>query len=75
MRALKEKGVESREDFIPFNDQTIFIEKGLTMPGECPVASEAGREGFYIPSGTDISEEEQAYVCEVMHEVAASFRA
>lgn len=75
MKALKEKGVESREDFIPFNDQTIFIEKGLTTPGECPVASEAGREGFYIPSGTDISEEEQAYVCQAMHEVAASLQA
>lgn len=75
MKALKEKGVESREDFIPFNDQTIFIEKGLTTPGECPVASEAGREGFYIPSGTDISEEEQAHVCQAMHEVAASLQA
>ena len=72
MQALKEKGVESREDFIPFNDQEIFIEKGLTNAGECPVASEAGREGFYIPSGTDISEEEQVYVCQAMHEVAAT---
>lgn len=70
IKALAERGVESREDFIPFNDQEIFIARGLTRPDECPVASEAGREGFYIPSGTDISEEEQAYVCEQIYEVA-----
>ncbi len=70
MLALTERGVESREDFIPFNDQEIYIKKGLTSPGDCPVASNAGREGFYIPSGTDISEEEQVYVCEQIRAVA-----
>jgi perosamine synthetase len=70
MKELTVRGVECREDFIPFNDQEIFIEKGLTTPGECPVASEAGREGFYIPSGTDISLEEQSYVVEQIREVA-----
>lgn len=72
MKALQERGVECREDFIPFNDQKIFIERGLTKPGECPVASEAGREGFYVPSGTDITEEEQAYVVESIRAVAGS---
>ncbi|KND50762.1 MAG: perosamine synthetase [Parcubacteria bacterium C7867-001] len=71
MRRLKERGVETREAFIPFNDQKIFIERGLTKPEDCPVASAAGRDGFYIPSGTDISEEEQAYVVAQMKEVAA----
>lgn len=64
MRALSERGIETREDFIPFNDQEIFIARGLTQPSDCPVASYAGRNGFYLPSGTDISEEEQAYVVE-----------
>ncbi|KND50596.1 MAG: perosamine synthetase [Parcubacteria bacterium C7867-007] len=72
MKELQARGVESREDFIPFNDQEIFIERGLVQAGDCPVASEAGREGFYIPSGTDITEEEQAYVVSQMKEVIST---
>jgi perosamine synthetase len=69
MRLLSERGVETREDFIPFNDQKIFIERGLTKPEDCPIASNAGVNGLYIPSGTDISEEEQAYVVAQMLDV------
>lgn len=71
MALLKERGVETRPDFIPFSDQEIFIKKGLTEKGECPVATNAGVNGLYIPSGTDISEEEQAYVVKNIHEVVA----
>ncbi len=71
MRALAERGVDTREDFIPFNDQEIFIARGLTTPADCPVASNAGRNGLYLPSGTDISEEELAYVVEKVKEVVA----
>jgi perosamine synthetase len=68
---LRERGVESREDFIPFNGQEIFIEKGLVNKKDCPVANNAGENGFYIPSGTDISTEEQEYVVKQMREIAA----
>ncbi|MSU74702.1 DegT/DnrJ/EryC1/StrS aminotransferase family protein [Candidatus Kaiserbacteria bacterium] len=74
MQELKDRGVDTREDFIPFNDQEIFIQRGIAHSADCPVASEAGREGFYIPSGTDITEEEQAYVIINIIEVAANLR-
>lgn len=70
MKGLAERGVESREDFIPFNDQEIYIRQGFTKSEDCPVASNAGREGFYIPSGTDITEEEQEYVVSQIKQVA-----
>jgi perosamine synthetase len=64
MQALEKRGVDVREDFIPFSEQKIFIERGLTKAGISPVAANAAENGFYIPSGTDISVEEQAYVVE-----------
>ncbi len=70
MKELADRGVESREDFIPFNDQEIYIQQGFTKSEDCPVASRAGREGFYIPSGTDITEEEQEYVVAQIKQVA-----
>lgn len=72
MTALSEAGVESREDFIPFNQQKIFIDRGLAQYDDCPVANMAGDNGMYIPSGTDITTQEQAYVVEQIKKVADS---
>lgn len=68
MQKLSARGVDTREDFIPFNGQEIFIEKGMTKLEDCPVANDAGLNGLYIPSGTDISEEEQRYVVQEIRE-------
>lgn len=70
MHQLAKVGVETREDFIPFNGQDLFVKQGLTHKEDCPVANRAGEDGLYLPSGTDISEEEQAYVVKRIHEVA-----
>lgn len=61
MGALKERGIETRESFVPFNKQEIFIKQGLVSPEECPVANDAGDNGFYLPSGPvfEIGEQEQ----------------
>lgn len=67
MQALAADDIETREDFIPFSEQKIFIERGIAKAGTSPVAANAGVNGFYIPSGTDITEEEQAYVVGKIH--------
>lgn len=54
MELLAKEGIETREAFIPFNMQDIFIERGLTRPQDCPVANRAGEGGFYIPSGPSL---------------------
>ncbi len=64
MGKLKEKGIETREAFIPYNMQKIFIDKGMTDYNACPVANYVAMNGFYLPSGTDITKEEMAYVVE-----------
>jgi len=61
---LKKLEVESREDFVPFNQQKIFIEQGIADPDSCPVANRLGEDGMYLPSGNDITEEELAYAIE-----------
>ncbi len=66
---LKESGVETREDFIPYHEQKIFIEKGLVSGNECPLSSKYAKDGLYLPSGTDITGEELEYVSNVVHGV------
>lgn len=72
---LKEKGVEAREDFVPASDQEVFIRKGIARGGECPVATRLGAEGFYIPSGPAITDEEVAYVVDAVRDTVATLRA
>lgn len=74
MDKLRTRGVDTREDFIPFNGQEIFIAKGFTKLEDCPVANNAGENGLYIPSGTDISEEEQSYVVQEIRSVVAEMK-
>ncbi|MCC7071717.1 MAG: DegT/DnrJ/EryC1/StrS aminotransferase family protein [Deltaproteobacteria bacterium] len=62
MKRLAERGVESRECFIPYNMQEIFIARGWTAPNECTVANDIGLRGFYLPSGATLSDAEIDYV-------------
>lgn len=62
MAALKEKGIETRESFVPMNGQEIFIREGLVKKDECPVANDIGANGFYIPGGPVIEKSELEYV-------------
>jgi len=62
MELLEKEGVQTRENFVPFNQQEYFIKQGLAHPELCPIAKHIGENSFYIPSGTDISEDEQATV-------------
>jgi perosamine synthetase len=71
MEKMKERGIEVREDFVPYDEQVeVLMKKGLTRPEACPVADRLGRDGFYLPSGTLISQEELAYVAENFREVS-----
>ena len=73
MTMLKELGVDVREAFIPFNGQEIFIKKRMTKKEECPVANEIGDNGFYVPSGPNISRKELLYVAKCLRYVINSF--
>lgn len=64
MENLRQVGIETREGFIPFNLQEVFINRGMTLPGDCPNANKLAYSSFYLPSGPRISQLEQEYVVE-----------
>lgn len=62
MSALERKGIETREAFVPYNSQEIFIKRKLTKKSDCPIANIIGKNGFYLPSGPILSAKELLYV-------------
>jgi perosamine synthetase len=64
MQRLADKGIETREGFIPYNMQDIFIARGWTTPKECPLANKAATTGFYLPSGATLSDDDIDYVAD-----------
>ena len=72
MRRLADLGIETREGFLPYNMQEIFIHRGWTRADECPVANDVAHRGFYLPSGPGLRDEELDYVASGLTEVLRS---
>jgi len=68
MKILNDKGIETREGFIPYNLQDTFIARGLARKEDCPVANSVAYNSFYLPSGPVLSEEDMDYVVENLKE-------
>ena len=62
MKKLNEYGIETREAFIPYNMQEIFIRKGWVNGNECPVSNYVAKNGFYIPSSPLLGKKELEYI-------------
>ena len=69
MHSLAARGIETREGFIPANQQEIFQGQGWTQPGDCPRANVAGATGFYLPSGPSLTANDVEYVVANLREV------
>src|SRR5512135_221648 len=62
MSRLAQLGIETRECFLPYNMQEIFIRRDWTRVDECPVANDVAPRGFYLPSGPGLSDDDLEYV-------------
>ena len=62
MEKLLEWGIETREGFVPYNMQEIFINRGWVNLEDCPRANRVALSSFYLPSGPLLAEEELEYV-------------
>lgn len=71
MDALKERGIETRESFVPCNQQRVFVQAGMVREDDCPVANIVGENGFYLPSGPVMEPGEQEYVVKTVCSVLA----
>jgi len=69
MQRLRERGIETREGFIPYNMQEIFLAKGLARLEDCPRANEVALKSFYLPSGPALSTGDMEYVSESLKNV------
>jgi perosamine synthetase len=65
-KRLAEQGIETRNAFIPYNMQEIILEKGWAKESDCPVANYVGANGFYIPSGPSLKENELTAVVDAI---------
>lgn len=69
MSALFARGVETRAFFVPFNKQPAFNNMGYFLDESYPVAEELGRQGLYLPSGLNISQEQIEKVAEAIKDI------
>lgn len=61
---LKEKGIGTRPFFWPMHEQPVFQKMGLFKGEHYPVAERIARNGFYIPSGLGLKDEEVEIVAQ-----------
>lgn len=69
---LREEGIETREGFIPYNMQELFVERGLTRPEECPVANSVALRSFYLPSSPRLRDGDLDYVASCVTKILGS---
>ncbi len=71
VKKLSEKNIETRNAFVPINKQPILIKKyALFDEKECPNANYIMDNGFYLPSGNNISNEEIDHVCNEINKIS-----
>ena len=70
---LKERGVDTRNFFIPMNKQPVFLDGKMENAPDCsdnyPIAEKIGSRGFYLPSSSNLSDEEIELICYKLKEL------
>jgi perosamine synthetase len=69
MNRLGEYGIGSRPFFFPMHQQPVFKNMNLFQDVSCPVAETIARTGFYIPSGTALTDHQIQQVAETVKKV------
>ncbi|ORU00539.1 4-keto-6-deoxy-N-Acetyl-D-hexosaminyl-(Lipid carrier) aminotransferase [Anaerovibrio sp. JC8] len=69
MKRLGAEGIGCRGFFWGMHEQPVFKGMHLFDGEEYPVASRLARRGFYIPSGVNLTDDDQEYVVEKLKEV------
>lgn len=67
MIKLREKGIDTRSFFIPMHKQPAYynktIENAPNCEGKFPISDFIGERGFYLPSSSNLTEEEIEKIC------------
>lgn len=68
-KKLFDKGIDTRNFFIPMHRQPVLTKLGLFKRESYPVADYLSKHGFYLPSGPDISQKQLNYICKSIKEM------
>ena len=63
---LKENNIDSRLFFIGMHHQASLLRYGCDGSGQYPVSDYLGANGFYLPSGSGLTEEQIGEICTVI---------
>lgn len=63
MVKLAEQGIETRTFFLGMHTQPILRKKGIAL-GKYPVSKQWGQTGFYLPSASNLKEDQIAFIVE-----------
>ena len=69
MKKLLKKGIECRDFFWPMHKQQVFIKKKIFKKIKFPRAELLSKNGFYIPSGINITRKQMKYVAETINSI------
>ena len=70
---LKEEGIDTRSFFVPMHQQPVYtnpiIENAPDCSGSFPVADKISKNGFYLPSSSDMADEEIKFVSDTLKNI------
>jgi perosamine synthetase len=69
MKRLKDRGIETRDFFIPVHRQPAFLKMGLFQGKSYLVADKISQQGLYLPSGSGLKDEQIQEICRVMIQI------
>ncbi len=64
MAKLAEDGIETRPFFAPMHQQPALKNYGADCSGSYPVSDKIAQRGFYLPSGSNLTEDQIHKVCQ-----------
>ncbi len=71
-KALLERGIDTREFFLPCHSQPACAKASAGRPAECyPVTESIASRGLYLPSGLAITDQQIDRVCECIEEISS----
>jgi perosamine synthetase len=65
MHYLAEKGIGTRPFFFPMHKQPVFEKLGLFEGEFYPISEYLSQQGFYLPSGMAVTEDQVSHACDV----------
>jgi len=68
---LKARNIDTRAFFLGLHEQPVLNDLGLFIGESYPVTERIARQGFYLPSGLQLTKDQQQTVCRTVRDILA----